>query len=227
MDAPRSFHGFGKLPLELRVDIWRHALSGTMVIAYAAATGFRPIGPTTWAVGLACREARRVFGQTHHEIRLGGGGMDAAWISEHTVLRLPNQHECLAGFARLDAARRRRVLHVAVCYEDGGAPWTKAYDQTVMRCLSASCPSLRTFILQTARPELRPSELDEDRELYRAYRACLAEEDPAAAGASSMFTFERDEILAGAERYFAGSGVRAHHVAKILASRAGHDAAGR
>jgi hypothetical protein len=64
MSALTSFTRFGKLPAELRQQIWAVALSAPHILTVDDKTGLGFLGTSPGAIDLACREAREVAVRT-------------------------------------------------------------------------------------------------------------------------------------------------------------------
>ncbi|KAH7324292.1 hypothetical protein B0I35DRAFT_475549 [Stachybotrys elegans] len=173
------FHYFDKLPAEIRVLIWQHALSSWTVWSVEAGVGnfFRsptrvltrkPLamefnGPNPHAVGFACTEAFGVMSDLVGEPTTVDGdpatGTRAYWVDmERTVINLSDSFGMIAAMDELHRADISRFKHVVI-------HWHR--DHSLRRAcgqLANMCPKLETVIAQRvsdsmdalARPRLTP-----------------------------------------------------------------------
>ena len=184
MAATESFTPFTKLPAELRIQIWTEALTVPSVWAvvlkkpknvhdggplpHRRSIRMTCVGPSPHLAGLACKEAREVMERTYKN-PLRGPIMEATvagvyWIYlEKAVIALVDSQDSLAILDRF-GAEISRFRHVALVWEN----W-RTHPMTCVR-LAASCPALRTLVVQRAEAEttrtwvstlLRPSTLCE------------------------------------------------------------------
>ena len=161
-----SFIYFYGLPLELRLQIWRQALSVRSVWAAvhkdSAGRGSSArrlpftmvyIGPAPYQVGLSCREARRLLEQSYVKPILGPfSGLTtnagAYWIDlGMTVVYLGDISDATTVLNSFDAEELARFKHVAL-------PWHR-FGNLARTCqhLAAMCPALRTLIIQRGETE--------------------------------------------------------------------------
>lgn len=160
MSYPSSFHRFSDLPLELRLAIWEHALSGWTVLASSQLvqrseagritdieTTITAVGLTPYLAGFACVESFQLMKKSHSYMKLIFG--------------------C-----------RGRISECAVADDDvsGGAYWVDM-NRTVL-CLDASLhtvhtiPWLHTEALHALRHVVLRWNMERNRDYYHVIKAC-------------------------------------------------------
>ena len=152
MSAADSFTFFGALPLELRLQIWREALSVRTVWATIRnpASVDRPqftmayIGSAPYLAGLSSKEARRLLEQTYMKpIRRPSAGV--YWVDmDHSVVYLGEFSDAMNVMDSFHADDLCRFKHVAL-------RWSQ-FDKLARACqrLARTCPALCTIIVHQA-----------------------------------------------------------------------------
>lgn len=175
MSYPSSFIRFPDLPLELRLMIWKYALSGWTILASGyhcaasqdakathAQTTIIPIGPAPYLTGLACVESLRLLKQSYvrltfrHRCECNVSGV--YWVNmDRAVLCLDMSPPPVDVLRTFDAEALLTLKHVVL-------RWNMRWIGPVARAhqlLATFSPALQTIVIQTAEDTGERTVLDE------------------------------------------------------------------
>ncbi|CZT53420.1 uncharacterized protein RSE6_14970 [Rhynchosporium secalis] len=151
MSPANSFTLFGALPPELRLQIWREALSvRTVWAAIRNRASMAYIGSALYLAGLSCKEARRLLEQTYIK-PICQLSADVCWVDmNHTVVYLGDFFETMTVIDSFHADDLCRFKHVAL-------RWSQ-FDRLARVCrrLAATCPALCTIVIHQTEPKAQP-----------------------------------------------------------------------
>lgn len=179
---PSSFIRFPDLPLELRLMVWDHALSGWTVLASAGhdsaassrdtepthaqqtTTSMIPVGPAPYLAGFACVESWRLMKQSYTKLTFRPrrectlSSVTVYWVNmDRTVLCLDASPPPVDVLRMVDQEALMTLQNIVLRWNMGSiGSITRA-----CQLLATLSPALQTIVIQTAEDTSERTILDE------------------------------------------------------------------